>query len=144
MHAAEFRAKHSWLWVVSQGVMGAGTLLGSVFWIGFGRVVFGIARGGGNLAWSLGHNDFAHPERAGLYMGVHATLTGLRGVFAPFLGMLLYLGADARTLPGGLVLPALPALGGWMMLLASGLALVATLGFARLQREVERRRRAAP
>ena len=105
MHAAEFRAKHSWLWVVSQAVMGIGTLLGSVFWIGFGRVVFGIARGGGNLAWSLGHNDFAHPERAGLYMGVHATLTGLRGVFAPFLGMLLYLGADARALPGGMVLP---------------------------------------
>jgi hypothetical protein len=144
MHAAEFRAKHSWLWVVSQGVMGAGTLLGSVFWIGFGRVVFGIARGGGNLAWSLGHNDFAHPERAGLYMGVHATLTGLRGAFAPFLGMLLYLGADARALPGGLALPALPALGGWMMVLASGLALVATLGFARLQREVERRKAAEP
>jgi hypothetical protein len=143
MHAAEFRARHSWLWVISQGVMGVGTILGSVFWIGFGRVVFGIARGGGNLAWSLGHNDFAHPERAGLYMGVHATLTGLRGVFAPFLGMLLYLGADARSLPGGLVLPALPALGGWMMVLASGLALVATLGFARLHREVERRRRAA-
>lgn len=142
MHAAEFRARHSWLWVISQGVMGVGTLLGSVFWIGFARIVFGIARGGGNLAWSLGHNDFAHAERAGLYMGVHATLTGVRGVFAPFLGMLLYLGADARTLPGGLALPALPALGGWMMLLASGLALVATLGFARLQREVERRRRA--
>ena len=140
MHAAEFRAKHSWLWVLSQAVMGIGTLLGSVFWIACGRVVFGIARGGGNLAWSLGHNDFAHPERAGLYMGVHATLTGLRGAFAPFLGMLLYLGADARALPGGLVLPALPALGGWMMLLAAGLALVATLGFARLQRRIERER----
>src|SRR5262245_18978033 len=144
MHAAEFRAKHSWLWVVAQGVMGAGTLLGSVFWIGFGRVVFGIARGGGNLAWSLGHNDFAHPERAGLYMGVHATLTGLRGAFAPFLGMLLYLGADARPLPGGLSLPALPALGGWMMVLAAGLALIATLGFAQLQRRIEQHRAAAP
>jgi MFS family permease len=140
MHAAEFRAKHSWLWVLSQGVMGLGTLTGSVFWIGFGRVVFGIARGGGNLAWSLGHNDFAHPERAGLYMGVHATLTGLRGVFAPFLGMLLYLGAAPRALPFGLSLPAVPALGGWMMVLAAGLAVWATLGFARLQREIERGR----
>ena len=143
MHAAEFRAKHSWLWVVSQGVMGLGTLAGSVFWIGFGRVVFGVARGGGNLAWSLGHNDFAHPERAGLYMGVHATLTGLRGVFAPFVGMLLYLGAAPRALPFGLSLPGVPALGGWMMVLAAGLALFATLGFARLQREIERGRAGA-
>jgi MFS family permease len=143
MHAAEFRAKHSWLWVVSQGLMGLGTLAASVPVIGLGRVVFGIARGGGNLAWSLGHNDFAHPERAGLYMGVHATLTGLRGLFAPFLGMLLYLGAAPRALPFGLTLPGVPALGGWMMLLAAGLALVATLGFLRLQREVERRRAAA-
>jgi hypothetical protein len=140
MHAAEFRAKHSWLWVISQGLMGFGTLVGSVYWIGFARIVFGIARGGGNLAWSLGHNDFAHPDRAGLYMGVHATLTGLRGVFAPFLGMLLYLGAVPRALPFGFASPAIPALGGWMMLLAAGLALWATLGFAKLQREIERGR----
>ena len=139
MHAVEFRAKHSWLWVLSQGVMGVGTLTGSVFWIGLGRVVFGVARGGGNLAWSLGHNDFAHPERAGLYMGVHATLTGLRGAFAPFVGMLLYLGAEPRTL-FGLSLPALPALGGWMMILAAAMALVATLGFTRLQRRIDAER----
>jgi hypothetical protein len=144
MHAAEFRAKHSWLWVFSQFVMGIGTLAGSVLWIGFARVVFGVARGGGNLAWSLGHNDFAHPERAGLYMGVHATLTGLRGAFAPFLGMLLYLGAEPRSLPFGLELPGIPALGGWMMILAAGLAACATLGFASLQREIERRKATLP
>jgi len=143
MHAAEFRAKHSWLWVFSQGVMGFGTLSGSVFWVGASRVVFGIARGGGNLAWSLGHNDFTHPERAGLYMGIHATLTGVRGVFAPFLGMLLYLGAAPRALPLGLRLPGVPALGGWMMVVAAGLALWATLGFARLQRDVELTRESA-
>jgi len=140
MHAAEFRAKHSWLWVISQALMGVGTLLGSVFWVGVGRVVFGVARGGGGLAWQLGHNDFARPERAGLYMGIHATLTGLRGTFAPFLGMLLYLGADPRTLPGGLASPALPALGGWLMVLAATLSCTATLGFTRLRRRVERER----
>jgi hypothetical protein len=140
MHAAEFRSKHSWLWVVSQALVGAGALLGSVVWVGIGRVVFGIARGGGGLAWQLGHNDFARPDRAGLYMGIHATLTGLRGSFAPFLGMLLYLGAEARTLPGGIALPAVPALGGWMMVLAATLSLTATLGFTRLRARVERER----
>ncbi|MEN8159287.1 MAG: MFS transporter [Myxococcota bacterium] len=140
MHAAEFRSKHSWLWVISQSLMGAGILLGSVFWVGAGRVVFGVARGGGGLAWQLGHNDFARPERAGLYMGIHATLTGLRGSFAPFLGMLLYLGAEARALPGGLALPAVPALGGWLMVLAATLSLTATLGFTHLRRTVERER----
>ena len=75
-------------------------------------------------------------------MGVHATLTGLRGAFAPFLGMLLYLGAASRALPLGLSLPGLPALGGWMMILAAAMALTATLGFARLQRHIDRARRA--
>jgi hypothetical protein len=140
MHAAEFRSKHSWLWVIGQAVMGIGTLVGSLFWVGVGRVVFGIARGGGGLAWQLGHNDFARPDRAGLYMGIHATLTGLRGTFAPFLGMLLYVGAGATALPGGLSLPAVPALGGWLMVLASALALIATLGFTSLRRTVERER----
>jgi MFS family permease len=140
MHAAEFRSKHSWLWVVGQAVMGIGALLGSLFWIGAGRVVYGVARGGGGLAWQLGHNDFARPDRAGLYMGIHATLTGLRGTFAPFLGMLLYVGAGAMALPGDFSLPAVPALGGWLMILASALALVATLGFTSLRRTVERER----
>jgi hypothetical protein len=33
-----------------------------------------------------------------------------------------------------------PALGGWLMILASALALVATLGFTSLRRTVERER----
>jgi hypothetical protein len=43
-------------------------------------------------------------------------------------------------LPFGFTSPAIPALGGWMMMLAAGLALWATLGFARLQRDIERGR----
>jgi MFS family permease len=140
MHAAEFRSKHSWLWVIGQAVTGVGALVGSLYWIGLGRVVYGIARGGGGLAWQLGHNDFARPDRAGLYMGIHATLTGLRGTFAPFLGMLLYVGASATALPGGFSLPAVPALGGWLMILAAGLSTIATLGFMSLRRTVERER----
>jgi hypothetical protein len=143
VHVAEFRARHSWLWAASQALTGVGALLGSLAWVAAGRVVLGIARGGGTLAWNIGHNDFARPERAGAYMGLHATLTGVRGAFAPFLGVALYAGVAARELPGGVVLPALPALGGWMMLLAAALSTVATLGFVALHRRIVAERSAA-
>lgn len=137
VHVAEFRAKHSWLWAVSQAVTGFGALTGSLAWVAIGRVILGFARGGGTLAWNIGHNDFAKPERAGAYMGVHATLTGIRGAFAPFLGIALYTGVAAYAIPGtGLSLPALPAIGGWMMMLAALLSTIATLGFAALHRRI--------
>ncbi len=136
VHVAEFRARHSWLWAISQAVTGIGALHGSLAWVAAGRILLGIARGGGTLAWNIGHNDFAKPERAGAYMGLHATLTGIRGAFAPFLGVALYAGVTARELPGGIVLPALPAIGGWMMMLAAALSTVATLGFAALHRRI--------
>ena len=146
MHVAEFRAKHSWLWAISQAITAIGALLGSLAWVAAGRIVLGIARGGGTLAWNIGHNDFARPERAGAYMGLHATLTGLRGAIAPFVGIALYAGVGAQELPGGITLPALPAIGGWMMMLAAALSAIATLGFAALHRQIlaDRRRKEAP
>lgn len=55
------------------------------------RAIFhGVHRGGGTLAWNLGHLHFATRENAELYMGLHQTLTGVRGATAPFLGTLLW------------------------------------------------------
>ena len=54
------------------------------------RLVSGIAMGGGQLAWRLGHMEFAPPEKDSLYMGAHVCLTGLRGIIAPFAGLALY------------------------------------------------------
>ncbi len=123
VHIAEFRARHSWLWALSQALTAVGAITGSLAWIGAGRALLGLARGGGMLAWQLGHNDFAHPERAGLYMGLHATLTGLRGAYAPFLGMALFLGFAGW---GGL--------GGWVLALCAVISATATLGFVALHR----------
>lgn len=50
----------------------------------------GLGLGGGTLAWNLGHLHFARPEDAEVYMGVHVSLTGLRGLIAPVLGMWLW------------------------------------------------------
>lgn len=53
-------------------------------------LVYGLAVGGGQLAWSIGHLYFAAPERAEIYMGIHVSLTGLRGLIAPLVGMWLW------------------------------------------------------
>lgn len=50
----------------------------------------GLARGGGALAWNLGHLHFAKREKADVYMGVHVSFTGVRGLITPFVGIALW------------------------------------------------------
>lgn len=54
------------------------------------RVINGVGRGGGAIAWNLGHLHFAGRHDAELYMGIHVALTGLRGLIMPFVGAALY------------------------------------------------------
>jgi hypothetical protein len=51
-----------------------------------GYVIFGLGMSGIHVAWSLGPVDFAGGRDASNYLGVHVTLTGLRGSIAPMLG----------------------------------------------------------
>jgi hypothetical protein len=134
VHVAEFRARQSVLWVISQLLLFIGALYGSLWWIAASRLVLGIARGGGALAWQIGHNDFAERDNVSAYMGVHVTLTGVRGAIMPFLGMLLYLGIDADTGPAWL--PQTGALGAGLFALAAALSVVSWWGFRRLHRKM--------
>lgn len=140
LHVSEFRARHSWLWVLGHLITWVGALRGSLPWLAVGAAVFGAGRGGGALAWNLGHNDFAGEGEVADYMGLHVTLTGIRGAFSPFLGMALYVGWPARESLG---LPAMPALGASTFLLSCGLCALATLGFTALHRRIERERACA-
>jgi hypothetical protein len=88
----------------------------------------GIARGGGTLAWQLGHNDFAPANQLSQYMGVHVTLTGLRGATAPFIGIFLYTGAAFISWDG---------IGAWIFALAAAISGVAGLGFNRLYQSMK-------
>lgn len=54
------------------------------------RLINGLGRGGGAIAWNLGHLHFAGRHNAELYMSIHVGLTGLRGVLMPFVGALAY------------------------------------------------------
>ena len=82
-------------------------------------MVLGVGRGGGALAWNLGHNDFASEERSVDYMSVHVTLTGIRGLIAPLAGVGLY----------GFLEASQPGTGAWSLALPFLLTLTGALGF---------------
>ena len=46
VHISEFRARHSWVWVLAQAVTWFGAIRGSLVWIGLGRLLLGMGRGG--------------------------------------------------------------------------------------------------
>ena len=131
VHVAEFRARQNALWVIGVLFMLLGAWQLSLLWLAVGRFITGVVNGGGSLAWQLGHNDFAPRDQLSAYMAVHITLTGVRGAFAPFLGMALYLGWNAQG-----YVPGSTGLGAWLFLLSALLGVVAWRGFDRLAREI--------
>ncbi len=133
VHVAEFRARQSVLWVLSQVILWIGALMGSLWLIALSRLVLGIARGGGALAWQIGHNDFADQQALSAYMGIHVTLTGVRGATMPFLGMLLYVGFG--NVAGGV--SGQGGIGVHLFALAAVLSTIAWWGFRRLHRRMQ-------
>jgi hypothetical protein len=94
-HVVRYRSRQGWAIVAATAAMCLGVFLDKhgVLWCG--AVLLGAAQAGANLGWNLGHNDFASIGRAQHYMGVHVTLTGVRGGIAPPLGVLAYMALEA-------------------------------------------------
>ncbi|MCK4696400.1 MAG: hypothetical protein KAT74_11580, partial [Candidatus Cloacimonetes bacterium] len=83
------------------------TLLISSLFIGYSFVnyivylaffIFGIAMSGLIISWNISSIYFAGKEDVSMYQGVHVTLTGVRGLFAPFLGLLIMKTLGIRAL----------------------------------------------
>jgi len=89
-HVLEYRAVHSWMFVVAMACFVPGAILGELWWFWAGSLALGGAFAGGKLGWNLGHNDFSSDGRSTLYMAIHVTLTGVRGLLAPLVGVGLY------------------------------------------------------
>jgi hypothetical protein len=109
-HIVEYRAQQGWVLVVAVLVLTVATFMKWIPLLWVGAFLVGVSYAGANLGWSLGHNDFAAVGRAQHYMGVHVTLTGVRGAIAPPIGIFLYQGLEALRLGWGkwsLVLPVL-------------------------------------
>jgi hypothetical protein len=95
-----FRVINTAIWLLSVALACAALLLYRPAFTGFatlaiavlvlGRLANGGARGGGSIAWNLGHLHFAGEHDADLYMGIHVALTGVRGLIMPFVGIALY------------------------------------------------------
>ena len=134
VHVAQFRSRQSGLWILARLLIMLGAMLGSFVWLVIARTIMGIARGGGSLAWQLGHNDFAKPDQLGAYMGLHVTLTGVRGAIAPFLGIILYTGWQS----GGLMPGSWEGVGAGVFGVAAVISGLSGWGFYRLYRTMKR------
>jgi len=59
---------------------------GNIMAFAIGSIIYGIARSGGDVAWSLWVTKLAPANRVADYMAVHTFFTGARGVIAPAIG----------------------------------------------------------
>jgi len=120
-HIVEFRAIHSWSFVIGNGLVGVAVLTLNLPLLIAARALVGAGLAGGNLAWSLGHHDFAPKDQSNTYMGVHVLLTGIRGAIAPVLGVAL-----------------LEYVGGWVFVLCAAGGAVGAIMFVRMRRDSAR------
>ncbi|MEM1183852.1 MAG: MFS transporter [Planctomycetota bacterium] len=129
VHIVKFRAIHSWVFVVGLTVLLIAVHT-ETFWLLFVfSALKGIAFGGGVLGWTLGHLDFAPPEKVNQYMGVHVTLTGVRGLLAATLGVQVYEWLGGAEGGGG------PAVG-----ICLALTTIGAIGFVMMSRGMDKPR----
>ncbi|MEO0587134.1 MAG: MFS transporter, partial [Planctomycetota bacterium] len=147
VHIFEFRAVHGALWVVAQLGNYLAVTYGGLWWIALPRAVQGVMFGGGRLAWQIGHNEFADRRLAGQYMGIHQTLTGVRGFVAPFVGVGLLTGFGTVESGGAgwslFGVTGFSGIGYGVFLVTTALALAGWLGFCAEAVRVRRARRLA-
>ncbi|MBV8147216.1 MAG: hypothetical protein JO184_19650 [Gammaproteobacteria bacterium] len=132
-HVVRFRSRQGWALVLATAAMCAGVFSAWLPLLWLGAVLLGAATAGANLGWNLGHTDFASVGRAQHYMGVHVTLTGVRGGVAPPLGVLAYMGLEASH----------PGIGELALLLPFAMTLAGALGFNRMRRRADAQQSAA-
>lgn len=122
-HIIEYRSRQCWSLVAAIAIMGIAVWLRATWLLWPGSVLLGVTFAGSNLGWNLGHNDFASLGRAQHYMGVHVTLSGVRGLLAPSAGMLCYQLLE-RLLPG---------LGLAALLIPFAMVTAGAIGFVRMR-----------
>lgn len=128
VHILVYRAWHSWMFVITMVLFLFGAALRAewLFWLG--ALAMGAAFAGGKLGWNLGHNDFASDGQSTLYMGIHVSLTGVRGLIAPLLGVFLYQWLQGLT----------PGLGRYVLVFPFLMTLTGAITFVVMARKYRR------
>lgn len=128
-HIIQFRAVHSWFFVAVELILLCAVLFMNVWLLWLAVLAKGIAFGGGNLAWNLGHHDFAPRHKVSQYMGAHVTLTGLRGLMAPFLAVAIYNALEEYSVGSG----------GWVFGVCFVVSTIGATGFVIMARHLPSR-----
>jgi hypothetical protein len=128
-HVIVFRSVHSWVGVVGSVLLVLAVWLHQSLLLWPGALLLGISLAAGSLGWTLGHNDFAPRGEETRYMALHVTLTGIRGLFAPPVGIACY----------HLLENWRPAAGAWALLLPLALVIAGAREFTAMRRLRESR-----
>jgi MFS family permease len=89
-HIFSYRAFHSWFFAAASLLFAVSVITEQTALLWPASVILGGAFAGGSLGWNLGHNDFSNDGNASHYMAIHVTLTGLRGLVMPLIGVGFY------------------------------------------------------
>ncbi len=125
-HIVEYRSRQGWALVAAVLAVTMGTWLANLALLWIGSILLAFAYAGANLGWNLGHNDFAAVGRAQHYMGVHVTLTGVRGAIGPPAGILIYQWLESLR----------PGLGIYSLVLPLIFVTVGAAGFSHMRRQM--------
>lgn len=85
-----FRVLHMLCWTAGRLMLAFGIWERSLVLVGVAALMSGVGLSAGRLAWQLGHMSFSSRANDAAYMSLHQTLTGLRGLVMPFLGVALF------------------------------------------------------
>ena len=132
-HVIVFRSVHSKVGVAGTLLLVLGVLAHLPFLLWPGALLLGISLAAGSLGWTLGHNDFAPRGEETRYMALHVTLTGIRGLLAPPVGIALYHALEAWR----------PGAGAWSLVLPLVLVGAGSREFTAMRRLRESRSREA-
>ncbi|MFZ4467043.1 MAG: MFS transporter [Phycisphaerales bacterium] len=99
VHIVRFRSIHGWAFVAAAGMMWLAASTEQLWLFYVAGALMGVGFAGGSIAWNIGHQDFSTPEQDALYMSVHVTLNGIRGVIAPFAAVGLYVWLGTLGVP---------------------------------------------